>query len=270
MRRATLNHELVAGAGRREFGSLYLLASRPLGSGTFAPSVRIVDVTAFAEVGSIPLPTTSIPSAIAIAPNGRFLYVAGALTATVFTDPRGVALHIIDTGTRTIVKTLTFTGDVGITAPVLKVTKDSRLVFLTTSAGISVIDTLSQSLSHTVPISSFGNLQFTVDRSSTRLYVAPVFSRGSGGVAEYDIATSQLLRHFPVTDRSTLRIALSSDDERLYLSQIPLDPATQTNGYPELLVLELETGQVVDRMPYPEPQTAPVTLRSMVAVPLTQ
>lgn len=276
VRTLVLAHQLSSGVASPGNEFLYLLASAPLSSFTFAPSIRIVNLTTFQETGSIPLPATSGATAAAITPDGKYLYVAGALTAQVFTDPSGVACHIIDTATRAIVKTLNFVSTTSINRPKILIAPDGGRAYLTTGDGVACIDTLTQTHSHTIPEAAE---HLAISPDGTILYLAPV--RGPlvtnpnpppeltrlQGLALYNTATSALIKHIPVDRLATMTMALSQDGATMLLSRIPLDPVTQRNGFPERVMIDLARG-VIAVYPWTGPLSPPVTIGTVLSVPM--
>lgn len=258
---------------------LYLLAVSPRNSSTFAPSIQIVNTTTFQLAGSIALPTNVVVRTMTLTPNGKFLYVAGAFAAQSFTDPSGVAVHIIDTTTRAVVKTLRYESSRNVTKPEVLASPDGGLVFLTIGNGVAVIDALTQTSSHTIPTDAAGEPHIAVDPTGTALYVAPML--GSfvtnptpppeltrlPGVAIYDIATSTLVQHVPVDQLGTMAMALSLDGRHLFIDQIVQDPVTRLNDFPVIKVLDLGTNTVVQTIPWTGDRSVGYTVGRLMLVP---
>jgi len=264
-------HRLRTGVASTRNEFLYLLSRGPQSSSSFLPSLRIVNLTTFQAAGSIDFPATSIPSALALTPDGKYLYVAGALTAQVFTDPSGVDCHVVDMSTRTIVKTLRFPGS--LPRPEIVMCPDGGRVFLTTSAGIAVIDVLTQTLSHTITGSEFfqwpgASAHIAINPRGTMLFAAPVWAPVTrGGVGVYDTATSVQVQHIPIDSLQTMTIAVSVDGRYLCIDHIVPDPVTKLNDFPSIELIRLPEGKLIATRLWSGPRNVPLTVGQLVPVP---
>ncbi|MBI1358084.1 MAG: hypothetical protein GC160_27435 [Acidobacteria bacterium] len=249
---------------------LYLLSTgAQSGTGGFAPSLRIIDLSTFQEAGSIALPTTSIPFSLAVTPDGESLYIAAPLRGQTFTDPVGVDCHLIDLTSRTLVETFRFLGSQP--RPETVATADGGRVFLTAYEGVAVIDTLTRSVSHIISDEGFnvfgGPAHIAVDPTGTYLFMAPVRSGQSSGVGVYDIATSTRIAHTPIADLSTMTMAVSPDGAYLVVDHIVSDPATGLNDFPSLEFLSIPSGNIVQTLPWSASREDPVTVGQLLPIP---
>jgi hypothetical protein len=244
---------------------LYVASSGPQTSSSLAPSLRILDLTTFLETASLPLPSNVVPTAVALTPEGKYLYVAGFINVTSVQDPGGISCHVIDMSTRTLVTTLQFPGSF---RPKTVMSPDGSRVYLTTGDGIGVIDVLTQTISHTIPIANFGDLKLAINPSGTALYVAPVFSSGSFGFAVYDTATSTNTINVPVTDLGTaMAMAVSGDGAYLVIEQIVPD-ASGRNDFPVTKWFSLPSGQLVTTNPWTGSRDTPITPHTLLPLAL--
>lgn len=114
---------------------------------------------------------------------------------------------------------------------------------------------------------SNADLHIEVDRTGSFLYVAPVFSQGSLGIAVYDISTATLLKHLPFQTLSTLSMTLTLDGKFLVVDRIPQDPVTRLNDFPTLTVIDTGTFTVVREFPWTGPRNIPLTVKRVIALP---
>jgi DNA-binding beta-propeller fold protein YncE len=244
---------------------LYLASSGPQTSSTPTPSILIINPATLQAAGSIPLPATVSPMAMALTPDGKYLYVAGELTAA----PNGPACQVIDVNSRTLIKTLQFSGNQS--RPEIVVSSDGGRAFLTLgNEGVAVIDVLTQTHSHNIPAHViFGNQHLAIDPAGTALYVAPVRASGSFGVAVFDLATSTLTKQIAVADLDgAMTMAVTADGAYLVIDQIVPDPVTRLNDFPVLKWFSLPSGQLVQTTPWSGSRDTPITPHSLFPVPV--
>jgi DNA-binding beta-propeller fold protein YncE len=265
-RTLSTGQNLKAGVASPGNTFLYVLSTSAQSSATFSPSLRIVNLTTFQPDGSIPLPTTAIPSALAITPDGKYLFVAGALAAQTFTDPSGVECHLIDLTIRSMVKTFRFLGS--LPRPEIVMSPDGDRVFLTIREGVAVIDVLTQTVSHTIGEPNFATLggpaHIAINPRGTELYMSPLFP---SGVATYDLASSTRTRFLPLASLNTMTMAVTADGQYLVIDHIVPDPATGRNDFPSLEFVRLADGKLVLTKPWTGPRDVPLTVHQLVPVP---
>jgi DNA-binding beta-propeller fold protein YncE len=141
---------------------------------------------------------------------------------------------------------------------------DGSRVYLTTESGIGVIDVLTQTISHTIPIIHSGDIKLAINPSGTALYVAPVFSSGSLGFAVYDTATSSNTMNVPVTDLgSAMAMAVSADGAYLVIEQIVPD-GNGRNDFPVTKWFSLPNAQLVTTNPWTGSRDTPITPHTLL------
>ena len=221
-------------------------------------SVKVVDVTSFALAATIPLPDGTLPLRLAITPNGKFIYVTGALLSGSDFKPR---VLVIDTVTRSAIKTIVLPGE-WIRESVVKISPDGVQAFVGVSNGVAVINTGEQELSHLIDTGSSPSY-LEIDPRGTKLYVAPNFGPSVtnpkpppqvtrlNGIGVYDISTATQISHFPIDDfhPALMAMALSDDGNFLAVSHLITDPVTLRNGAPILKIIDVNTGQAIDTEP---------------------
>lgn len=270
VRSTPTGYNLVQGVASPGNGFLYLGATGTQNASSYSPSVRIFDLTTFQLGGSIPLPTTSTLTAMALTPDGKYLFVAGALTAQVFTDPSGVDCHLIDMNSRTLVKTFRFLGSRPL--PELAMSPDGSRVFVTTSEGVAVIDTLTQTMSHTIAEPEFrfqgGPAHIAINPGGTSLFMAPVSAPGAiSGVGIYDLSTSTRVKHIPMSSLSTMAMTVTADGSYLVIDHIVPDPATGRNDFPSMEWIRLPAGTPSKTNPWTASRDIPLTVHSLIPIP---
>jgi DNA-binding beta-propeller fold protein YncE len=272
VRSLATGHRLRAGVASPGNQFLYLASSGPQSGTTLTPSVLIVNGGTFQTAGSIALQSNLISRAMAITPDGKYLYVAGNLAAQVFTDPSAVVCQVIDTGSRTVVKTLTFPGSRP--RPEIVMSPDGGRVYITAPEGVAVIDVLTQTHSHTITdpglVSSGSPAHIAIHPDGATLYLAPVDGPAAprrSGIAVMDLATSTRVQHIPLAELQTMAMVVTADGAHLVVDHIVTNPATGLNDFPALEFFSLPSGALATSKPWTGSRDTPLTVHSLIAMP---
>jgi YVTN family beta-propeller protein len=158
---------------------------------------------------------------VAFSPDGRTAYV---------TDLRGSVVSVIDTEGRTVV------ASVDVPSPLsVAITPDGTAAYVTTLSGVCVLDTVTNTVSATVPLpetSSAGSVAVTPD--GRWVYVLSSEPERKGAVFVIDTSSNSVVRSIALTDRPG-GIAIGSDGQPTQ-TPTPTDvvPATSSSPTPTL------------------------------------
>jgi YVTN family beta-propeller protein len=171
----------------------------------------------------------SNPSGIAVAPDGRRVYVLNAISNSV-----------------SVIKTMNETNTLLATIPVgngpaeVAITPDGTRAYVTNevSNNVSVINTANNDVMTTVAVGT-NPLGIAVTPDGNHVYVVNSNSGGAGSVSVIDTTTNKVVYTIIPAANDTEHIAITPDGTRAYLS----------SGFGSLLVIDTTTNQVITTIP---------------------
>lgn len=178
-------------------------------------AVAVLDTVANKVLKTIPVPTG--PHGMAIAPDGRWVYVSSDGDSKV---------SVIDTQSDTIVKSI----EVGQAPHGLALTSDGRTLLAAVfgASQVAFIDTASGQVTGQVSVPSPHNIAIRPDDHTA--YVAAQ-KQGAAGLAVIDLPSKSQIAFLPL-DKAPRALSFSPDGKQLYFTQAgvdmvqALDPAT--------------------------------------------
>ena len=195
------------------------------GNGT---TIRVVDLTTNTIVGD-PITVDLAPAALAITPNGEFVYVINYVDG----NPGTGTINIIQTSDNTVVGTIP-----GFSGPfAIAITPDGSSAYVTNFGSnnfspvgttVSVVDLRTNKITSTIKLGTQpSGIAITPDgrfayvSNYNTLYLGPNFSDltpGKGTINIIDTCTNTVLCQVFVVGSSPAAIAISSDGKRAYVA----------------------------------------------------
>jgi YVTN family beta-propeller protein len=159
-------------------------------------SVDVLDTTTNTVTGSIPVGNS--PQYDAVSPDGTRVYVSNSGDGTV---------SVIDASSQTVVATI----PVGSGPGSLVVSPDGQSVYVSDANGISVIDTVTDTVASTI----VGGGTLALNAAGTELFVGS----GGGGIGVIDTATGQLVRTISTGGGSSSYFAVNPAGTQAWVSE---------------------------------------------------
>jgi hypothetical protein len=230
---------------------VYLAAPVCVATPVCAPEVLVYDAVTGGLVTRIPLTVGTTPSALAISPDGRRLYVSSFGI--------GGGITVIDTTRHVSLGTPVDTGGG------MAVSRDGTRLFIVSGNGIFVYDTATDAIVSTIRLGSIQATDVAASPTADRFYVAlwnpAAGNLGGSGVAEYDTATLALVAgagaSFDVNAPPALHV--SRDGTRVYVShRFAVDSTDASTIVGTASIFDPSTWASIGRFTVPEGTHTPV------------
>jgi YVTN family beta-propeller protein len=201
-------------------------------SGENVQAVTVIDTTTDTVLAT--LPAGSIPTGVAVKPDGSKAYV---------TNDGESSTTVIDGVNNTVLKTITGTGGIG-----AAVSPDGTKVYTSgqitnTLSGVAVIDTTSDTVIATIPITAGESTVDAISPDGGTLYVATYV--GNTGYVKISTASNTVTKTVSVGGGEQFGIQVSPDGSKLYLASYDCSCVSVISTANDTLITSIPLSQYV-------------------------